>query len=110
MDDKRFDGFDAQKFGFSSIEFFLNPVKTSGFSGAWGDDESKITAMQLFLVLEKGDHGSWLLLQPDNSVDSAYHASTSAEGLFFVQPGVNAAAMNPVHPSPQRRRPAAGTQ
>ena len=43
---RTFLGFDEQKYGFSRVEFFVHPVPTTEYSGDWGDDPSKVTAMQ----------------------------------------------------------------
>lgn len=80
---RSFKDFDTKKYGFSAVEFFIHPVKTNGYSGAWGDDESKITAMELYLRL-RAPSGSerWYLLQDTDQ-------PSQGESLLFVQPDRN---------------------
>jgi hypothetical protein len=77
---RKFDGFDQRKYGVSIVEFFLNPVTTTGYSGSWGDEESKITGMHLYVHVSSASarKDKWYLLEGGESAREG--------GLLFVQP------------------------
>lgn len=77
---RKFDGFNEQEYGLSSADFFLNPVTTTGYSGNWGDEPSKITGMQLYVHVRNatGSKGKWYLLEEGTD--------DREQGLLFVQP------------------------
>ena len=79
---RRFDGFEAKKYGFTAVEFFVHPVKTTGYSGHYGDDESKITAMELYLRVSDSSAQHWYLLE-----NTAQYGA-SQESLFLQEGGL----------------------
>jgi hypothetical protein len=80
---RTFLGFDEQKYGFSRVEFFVHPVPTTEYSGDWGDDPSKVTAMQFYvrMVSSTSQKESWYLLKDERQYQR--------EELLFVQPPRN---------------------
>lgn len=77
---RKFEGFDEQEYGLSSVEFFLNPVTTTGYSGNWGDEPSKITGMQLYVRVTNtaARKDIWYLFESGEE--------PREEGLLFLQP------------------------
>src|SRR5689334_5613258 len=80
---RTFLGFDEQKYGFSRVEFFVHPVPTTEYSGDWGDDPSKVTAMQFYvrMVSSTSQKESWYLLKDERQYQRGE--------LLFVQPPRN---------------------
>ena len=85
---RKFEGFDEHEYGFSSVEFFLNPVTTTGYSGNWGDEASKITGMQLYVHVTSttARKNKWYLLEGGEE--------PREDGLLFVQPTINEPEQN----------------
>ena len=80
---RKFDGFNERGYGLSTADFFLNPVTTTGYSGNWGDEPSRITGMQLYVHVTNatGSKGKWYLLEEGTD--------DREQGLLFLQPNRN---------------------
>src|SRR5260221_1589104 len=77
---KKFAGLDAAKFGMSSVDFFVHPIPTEAYAGAWGG-ESKTTALELYIRIESpGSAPKWFLLEnPKSELDR------QGQSLLFMQ-------------------------
>lgn len=96
---RAFPGFDALKYGFSTVEFWVHPVPTTDYAGDWGDDPSKVTSMQFYvrMVGSNAQKEAWYLLKDDRQYQRGE--------LLFMQPPRHESDQSDANESAQPHNP-----